>query len=121
MSFVNKDAHLQFGNYAGYDLIGTAYIKECVIWFSFSFDEGGTWMEPESVQTVTDPAEDPDMIFINHAGGLTEDFIVIWVQGSGLITTASPGWGISLRTERICRPQFINNTKDAANPGRPAV
>jgi len=35
------------------------------------------------VQTLDEIAEDPDMIFINHAGGLTEDLIVIWVQGGG--------------------------------------
>ncbi len=79
-----EDAHLQFGNYAGgYDVIGAAYMKESGIWFAFSYDDGDTWIEPEAVQTTVEDAEDPDMIFINHAGGLTEDFIVIWVQGGG--------------------------------------
>lgn len=79
-----EDAHLQFGNYAGgYDIIGAAYMKESGIWFAFSYDDGDTWSEPEAVQTLEEIAEDPDMIFIDHAGSLTEDFIVIWVQGGG--------------------------------------
>jgi hypothetical protein len=78
-----EDAHLQFGNYLGYDILGVAYMKETAIYFSFSYDDGDTWQPPESVQALEEPAEDPDMIFINHIGSLTEDVIVIWVQGGG--------------------------------------
>jgi len=78
-----EDAHLQFGNYIGYDILGAAYMKESAIYFSFTYDEGNTWQPPEAVQTLSEPAEDPDMIFINHAGSLTQDFIIIWVQGGG--------------------------------------
>jgi hypothetical protein len=78
-----EDAHLQFGNYADHDIPGAAYMKESAIWFAFSADEGATWLPPETVQTLTEVAEDPDMIYINHTGGLTEDIIVIWVQGGG--------------------------------------
>jgi hypothetical protein len=78
-----EDAHLQFGNYISYDISGAAYMKESAIYFSFSYDDGETWQPPEAVQTLSEPAEDPDMIFINHAGSLTEDLIIIWVQGGG--------------------------------------
>ncbi len=78
-----EDAHLQYGNYAGYNIPATAYMKENAIWFALSPDEGNTWQPPEAVQTLSEVAEDPDMIFINHVGSLTQDFIVIWVQGGG--------------------------------------